>query len=118
MLRPIRTAAALIAAYSIALQSMLSGFVFVARVGFDPTAVTCAATSSNNDSAPPQHRGHCSADCLAACNGAPPVLIPSAARVLPTFFGELSPRRIFWFELLPSPQKHQPQASRAPPVRA
>jgi len=114
MPRPTRTAAALIAAYAIALQSMLSGFVFVAWAGFDPTAVVCAAGNPSNDPAPLRHRGHCSADCLAACSGALPGLIPSVARTLPVFFDEW--HRIFWFEALPSPQKHQPQASRAPPA--
>jgi hypothetical protein len=117
MARLIRKSAALIAAYSIALQAVLWGFAPAGHFGFDPFAVICTAGSSG-DHAPslPQHRSDCDA-CLAACNGSPALVPASVTFSLVPF--SAGPKRPTSPVEAPSLQpRHQPQASRAPPIQS
>jgi hypothetical protein len=111
----IRKSAALIAAYSIVLQALLSGFVPAGPFGIDQFAVICT-TDGSSDHAPsvPQH-GHDCDVCLTACN-ASPALVPESVAFSPAFFAD-RPKRLLPAVGVPSLQpRHQPQASRAPPI--
>jgi hypothetical protein len=111
----IRKSAALIAAYSIALQALLSGIVPAGHFGIDPFAVICT-TDGSGEHAPtvPQHGNDCDA-CLTACNVAP-ALVPESVAFSPVFFAD-RPRRLPLAVEAPSLQpRHQPRASRAPPI--
>ena len=73
----IRRSAALIAAYSIALQALLLGFAPAHHFNFDSFAIICTADSSgDHQPTPPRHRSDCDA-CLAACSSSP-ALIPAS----------------------------------------
>ena len=111
----VRKSAALIAAYAIALQALLSGIVPTGHFGFDPFAVICSADGAGGHSPSlPQHRSECE-DCLPALNSVPAVL-PAGISFVPVIFTERPLRLAFAVEV-PSPQsRHQPQASRAPPI--
>ena len=68
----IRQSAALVAIYSIALQSLLSGFVLAAHIRFDSFAVICTTrASSGHEPSIPQHGSECIATCLAVCSDSP-----------------------------------------------
>ena len=83
MPRLIRRIAALTAAYAIALQAILSGFVSAAPAGFDSLAVLCTGGSTHDDAAPLlRHDLDCQA-CPLACGGGAPALTPSGATVSP-----------------------------------
>jgi hypothetical protein len=111
----IRKSAALIAAYSVALQALLLGFASAGHFGFDSFAIICTAGSSgDHQPAPAQHRSDCDA-CLAACSSSPALVPASAAFSL--FFFSVGPKRpTFLVEPLSLQQRHQPHASRAPPI--
>ena len=113
----IRKSAALVAVYSIALQAVLWGFAPAGHFGFDPFAIVCTADGSG-DHAPalPQHRSDCDA-CLAAC-GSSPALVPASAAFSLVPFPD-GPKRLTLSVEAPSLQpRHQPQASRAPPIQS
>src|SRR5215831_3099437 len=115
MARLIRKSAALIAAYSIALQAVFWGFVPVGHLAFDPLAIICTADSSgDHQPTPAQHRSDCDA-CLAACSS-PPVLAPASAVFSSFFFGEESRCPAVSAEPLALQPRHQPHESRAPPI--
>src|SRR5262245_39103410 len=111
----IRKSAALIAAYAIALQTLVSGFAPAGHFGFDPFAVICTADSSGeHQPAPAQHCGDCGA-CLAACGSSPP-LLPANATFAPVRFSEQSAPATVLIAAPASQPRHQPQESRAPPM--
>jgi hypothetical protein len=115
MARLIRKSAALIAAYAITLQTLISGFVPAGQFGFDPFAVICTADSSaGHQPAPTGHRSDCSA-CLAACSSSAP-LVPASAAFAPIRFSEPSAHLTVLIAAPPSQPRHQPQESRAPPM--
>jgi hypothetical protein len=115
MARLIRKSAALIAAYAIALQALVSGFAPAGQFGFDPFAVICTADSAaDHQPAPAEHRSDCGA-CLAACSSSPP-LVPVNAAVAPVRFSEPSAHLTVLIAAPPSQPRHQPQESRAPPM--
>jgi hypothetical protein len=117
MLQLLRKGVALIAIYSIALQSLLLSYAHVAHVGVDPFAVICASDSSGNHHGPlPQHGSDYDSCCL-ACGGSP-VVVPEGAAFPLLWFVDLARPSALWVETVPSPAKHQPQASRAPPTSA
>ena len=111
----VRKSAALIAAYAIALQALLSGIMPAGHFGFDPFAVICSADGAGGHSpALPRHRSECE-DCLPALNSVPAV-IPAGISFAPVIFSGRSLRPAFAAET-PSPKpRHKPQASRAPPI--
>src|SRR5262245_42019444 len=111
----IRKSAALIAAYAIALQTLVSGFAAAGQFGFDPFAVICTADSSGeHQPAPAQHRSDCGA-CLAACSSSPP-LVPANAAFAPVRVSERSAPVTVLIAAPSSQRRHQPQESRAPPM--
>jgi Protein of unknown function (DUF2946) len=111
----LRKSATLIAVYSIALQTLLLGFVPAGHFGFDPLAIICTADGlGDHQPAPAQHRSDCDA-CLAACSSSPALLPSSAASSLLIFVDR--PTRLSFVVEAPSLQRrHQPQESRAPPI--
>ena len=107
--------AALVAAYGIALQALLSGFAAAAHVGFDPLAVICTADGSGEHSpSTPQHGNDCDV-CLAACSGSP-ALAPASFAFSPIVFVDRAKRLLLAIAAPSAERRHQPQASRAPPV--
>ena len=114
MRRLIRKSAALIAAYSIALQALLS-FVPAGHFGIDPFAVICT-TDGSGDHVPfvPRHGKNCDA-CLAACK-ASPALVPESVAFSAVFFADRPERLLLAVEAPSLQPRHQPQASRAPPI--
>jgi hypothetical protein len=115
MARLLRKSATLIAIYAIALQALLWGFAPAGHFGFDPFAVICTSDGSgDHQPAPVQHRTDCDA-CLAACSG-PPALLPMDAAFAPVFFSPTPDRLAVLSAPLSLHPRHQPQASRAPPM--
>ena len=113
----IRKSAALIAAYSIALQALLLGFAPARHFSFDSFAIICTADSSgDHQPTPAQHRTDCDA-CLAACSSSP-ALIPTSTTFSLPFFSDEPKRPTFLAEQLPLKPRHQPHESRAPPMRS
>jgi hypothetical protein len=113
----VRKSATLIAVYSIALQAFVWGFVPAGHFGFDPFTIICTADSSgDHQPAPAQHRSDCDA-CLAAC-GSSPALIPASTTFSLSFIGDGPKRPTFLAEPLSLQPRHQPQESRAPPMRS
>lgn len=111
----LRKFATLIAIYAIALQALLWGFAPAGHFGFDPFAVICTGDGSgDHQPAPAQHRSDCDA-CLAACGG-PPALLPTEAAFAPVFFSATPDRLTVLSAPLALHPRHQPQASRAPPI--
>jgi hypothetical protein len=116
MRRLLRKAATLVVAYSIALQVMLSGLVIGLHASFDPLAVICASDGAGDHHAPPpQNESDCRA-CPLACGAGSPAVMPSGAKLCLARFADEVRLSAVWLEALPSPAKHQPQASRAPPI--
>src|SRR5215813_11901549 len=115
MARSIRKSAALVAAYAIALQALVSGFAAAGHFGFDPFAIICTADSSgDHQPAPAQHRSNCDA-CLAACSGSPALVSASAAFAL-VFFTDGPERPMFFAEPVALQPRHQLHVARAPPI--
>jgi hypothetical protein len=111
----LRKSATLIAVYSIALQALLFGFASAGHFGLDPFAVICTSDDSgDHQPAPAQHRGDCDA-CLAACSGSP-ALLPAHAAFAPVFFSPTPDRLAALSAPLALQPRHQPHASRAPPI--
>jgi hypothetical protein len=111
----VRKSAAVIAAYAIALHALLSGVVLPQSLAFDPLAVICSAhePAEQNPSAP-EHGNECDS-CLPACHGAPAV-VPAQPPFSPVIFSELSSPQPASIEAPAAQRRHQPQASRAPPL--
>ena len=111
----LRKSATLIAIYAIALQALLWGFAPAGHFGFDPFAVICTGDGSgDHQPAPAQHRSDCDA-CLAACSG-PPALLPADAAFVPILFVRPPDRLAVLSPPLALHPRHQPHASRAPPI--
>ena len=111
----VRKSAALIAAYAIALQALLSGIVPAGHFGFDPFAVICSADGAGGHSPSlPQHRSECE-DCLPALHS-PPAVIPAGISFSPVIFSDRPLPRAFALAAFSPQPRHQPQASRAPPI--
>jgi hypothetical protein len=112
----IRTSAALVAAYALALQALLSGFAPAVHFGFDRFAVVCAADGSgDHEPSVPQHRSDCDA-CLAVCCNGAPALVPTSVAFSPVLFTERPQRLLLALEAPSLQLRHQPQESRAPPL--
>jgi hypothetical protein len=113
----LRKIAALIAIYSLALQSLLLTHVRAAHLGIDPVAVICKSNGSGEPQGPlPQRGGDCHS-CWLVCDGTSPVTVPEGATLSFALLGN-SPQPAWCVEAPPSPTKHQPHASRAPPFAA
>ena len=111
----IRKSAALIAAYSIALQALLLGFASAGHFGFNPFAIICTTDGSgDHQPAPAQHRSDCGA-CLAACSSSP-ALVPASQPFSLVLFSDRSKQLTPLVEALSLQPRHQPQESRAPPI--
>jgi hypothetical protein len=117
MARLVRKIAALIAIYAIALQSLLLSHVRAAHVDVDPLAVICKSNSSGGPQGPLPPRAGDWHSCCLACDGASPVAVPEGATFSFALPGDLAPPQ-WGVEAVPSPTKHQPHASRAPPFAA
>jgi len=115
MARLLRKSATLIAIYAIALQALLWGFAPAGHFELDPLAVICTGDGSgDHQPAPGQHRSDCDA-CLAACSGSP-ALLPADAAFAPILFVQPPNRLAVLSPPLALHPRHQPQASRAPPM--
>jgi hypothetical protein len=111
----IRKFAALVAAYGIVLQAFLSGFAPITNVAFEPLAVICVGDGlGEHTPSTPQHGTNCDA-CLAACSGLP-ALTPASLEFAPIVFAHRSERLLATQDAPSLQRRHQPQASRAPPV--
>jgi hypothetical protein len=111
----LRKSATLIAVYSIALQALLWGFAPTGHFGFDQFAVICTSDGSgDHQPAPAQHRSDCDA-CLAACSG-PPALLPADTAFSLVLFSRTPDRLAVLSAPLALQPRHQPHASRAPPI--
>jgi hypothetical protein len=111
----LRKSATLIAVYSIALQALIWGFVPAGHFGLDPFAIICTTDGSgDHQPAPVQDRGDCGA-CLAAC-GSSAALVPAGASFSVFFLSYTPNRPARLVEPLSLQPRHQPQASRAPPI--
>jgi hypothetical protein len=111
----LRKSATLIAIYAIALQALLFGFASAGHFGLDPFAIICTGDDSgDHQPAPVQHQGDCDA-CLAACGGSP-ALLPADAPFSPVFFSPTPDRLAVLSAPLALQPRHQPHASRAPPI--
>ena len=111
----IRKSAALIAAYSIALQALFLGFAPAPHFSFDSFAIICTADSSgDHQPTPPRHRSDCDA-CLAACSSSP-ALIPASTTFSLSFLSDGPKHPTFLAEALSLQPRHQPHESRAPPI--
>jgi hypothetical protein len=107
--------ATLIAVYSIALQALLFGFASAGHFGLDPFAIICTGDDlGDHQPAPAQHQGDCDA-CLAACSGSP-ALLPADAAFAPVRFSRTPGRLAVLSAPLALQARHQPHASRAPPI--
>jgi hypothetical protein len=116
MPRSVRKVAALLVAYSIALQVLFLGFVLGEHAGSDPFAVSCTSDAASDHNVPlQQHGSDCSA-CPLACGGSPGVL-PSSQKLGLMLFANQAPSLALWAKVPPLPAKHQPQAARAPPMQ-
>jgi hypothetical protein len=118
MARPLAKSVALIAIYAIALQALLLGYLHAAQAGFDPVAVICASDGSNEHDRPSAPHGRDCDPCALACKGMSAAVVPPDAKFSVAPLGHLTRPSPFWVEAIPSPARHQPQASRAPPICA
>jgi hypothetical protein len=111
----VRKSAAVIAAYVIALHALLSGFALAGHLAFDPLAVICSAHEpADQNPSPPDHGNECES-CLPACHGAPGV-VPAQPPFSPVVFSETSAAQVMSCDAPRVERRHQPQASRAPPL--
>src|SRR5947207_986995 len=108
----VRKFAALIAVYSIALQSLLLAFNAASQSSLDPLAIVCSGDESGSHSPSlPRHRTDCDA-CLVACSNAAALVPLSLSFSAVRFFPE--PKRpTFSAEAAFVEQKHKPQETRA-----
>src|SRR5271166_3698078 len=107
----LRKTATLVVAYLIALQVLLSGLVVGAHATFDPFAAICGSDGAGDHHAPPPQNGSNCGACPLACAAGSPAVMPSDAKLSLVLFAcevRLSAVRL---EALPSPAKHQLQAS-------
>jgi hypothetical protein len=74
-----RTVAALVAAYAVALQGLLSAFVPMAAVVPGPFAVICSHDGGDGSGAPVHHDLPCAALCAAMAQGLSGPLPPTVA---------------------------------------
>src|SRR5436190_19577294 len=110
----IRKTAALVAAYSIALQGLIGALAPAAPVGFDAFALICATEASGeHQPSPPQHGSECDA-CLAACNHSP-ALVPANIAFLSVVFADTPKRAVIALDPPAAQSRHRPPASLAPP---
>jgi hypothetical protein len=110
---------AVIAIYSIAVQTLLLGYLHASHLGFDPVAVICTSGDGSNNHDRPflPHGGSCD-PCALACNGTCAGIVPPDAK-----FSIAPPYRLVgtptaWVEAVSLPARHRPHASRAPPISA
>ena len=115
MVRLLRGALGLVAAYAIALQAVLSGVLTAEHASADPFSIVCANDYSDDPGGPPEHESHDCDACILSC-GASPALSPPTTAVLPLALVSAAPRLTPSFDVVPSALRHQPQAARAPPA--
>jgi hypothetical protein len=107
-----------VAAWAVALQALLSGFVHTVPVAFDPLLPICAAARSSQDSVPPRQHDHDQGACPAACGGGSPVLMTSAVMSSLVIFADRAEPRVQRVQARPTAPRHFPQAARGPPTAA
>jgi hypothetical protein len=113
MARLLPKAVRLVAAYTIALQAVLSGVLTAAHASADPFSIVCASDYSDDPGDQPEHESHDCNACILCCGASP--ALTSSSTVLPLAPVSATPRLTSGFEALPSTSRHQPQAARAPP---
>ena len=118
MARLLAKSVALIAIYAIPLQAVLLGYLHAAQTGFDPVAAICASGGSNKHVRPSSPHGRDCHPCALACNAISAAVVPLESKFSGAPLDHLSRPLSFWVEAIPSPARHQPQASRAPPICA
>ena len=112
----LRKTATLVVTYSIALQVLLAGLVVGTHGSFDPFAAICASNGAGDHHAPPPQNGSDCGACPLACGAGSLAVMPSDAKLSLVLFADEVRLSAVWFEALPFRAKHQPQASRAPPI--
>ena len=114
----LRKATALVAVYAIVVQALLVGLALAAHAGFDPSSIICSGqSSSDQDGGTPDHSDIDCGACILACGASPAVAVTSGTVVfLATSF--VSDLLVRWLLPPTSSAKHQPHASRAPPIDA
>ena len=110
---------ALIAIYSIALQTLLLGYLHASRLGFDSVAVICTGGggANNHDQPLSPHGGTCD-PCALACNGFCAGTVSADANFSAATPDHLVDPPSAWAEAVSLPARHCPHASRAPPISA
>ena len=108
-----------IAIYSIALQTLLLGYLHARNLGVDPVVVICRGDdgSSKHDRPSSPHGGTCD-PCALACNGICAGIVPPDAKFSIALADRLVGRPTAWVESVSLPARHCPHASRAPPISA
>jgi hypothetical protein len=96
------------------LQAMLLGVLTADHTVADLSSIICATDDAGDSGRLPQHEGHDCGACVLACAGGTP-LPRSVATAWPVPTSSLVRLPTLWFEALPLPSRHKPQASRAPP---
>jgi hypothetical protein len=110
---------ALIAIYSIALQTLLLGYLHASHLGFDSVALICTSgDGSNNHDRPFLPQGGTCDPCVLACDGICAGLVPPDAKISIAPPDRLAGPPIARIEAVSLPARHHPHASRAPPISA
>ena len=110
---------ALIAIYSIALQTLLLGYLHASNLAFDSVGVICTSgdASKNHDQPFSPHDGACD-PCALACNGISAGIVPPDANFSIAQLARPVGPPTDWVEAVSLPARHSPHASRAPPISA
>ena len=119
MARFLRKATALVAVYAFVVQALLVGLALAVHAGFDPSSEICLGQNSADEGrggAPAHHDTDCGA-CVLAC-GASPAIPATFDKVIFPYTSSFSNHLILWLEPAFTPAKHEPHASRAPPIDA
>ena len=119
MTRFLRKTTALVAVYAIVVQALLVGLALAAHAGFDPSSIICSSQNSSDQDGggTPDHSDIDCGACILACGASPAVAVTSGTVVfLATSF--VSDLLVRWLLPPTSSAKHQPHASRAPPIDA
>ena len=121
MLRSLRKLIALVAAYSIALQALLSGLAIephalsLSRGVFGSLVFLCGGKDDTGDAPPYQHDNGCGACPFACDEHLVLTVMPGGKPALPRLADQtIAPA--FLVTVFPVPAKHRPQTSRAPPI--
>ena len=115
MARLLRKAIAVLAAYAIVIQALLTGVAVAAHVAPDSFSVICSSQGSVDHPGVPAHHDADCGLCTLSCENASalPAIFKSVITLKRIIvFGHA----IAWFSAPPSSARYEPHASRAPPI--